>query len=83
MRKNGQIGRHGGDEFLIFLHNTSREEGFGIIERIPQKIREIVWESDPKVTISGGIILAGTDELTHLFRKADQLLSKAKHQHKK
>lgn len=50
--------------------------------RIRQKILEIKWEKDFVVTISGGVIEVGSDELTSLLNKADQLLYKAKHNNK-
>jgi len=82
LRQNDIIGRFGGDEFLIILRDTSREEGYEIMERIRKKILEIKWENDLEVTISGGVIEVGSDELTNLLYKADQLLYRAKHKNK-
>jgi len=53
-----------------------------MIERIRQKILEIEWEKELVVTISGGVIEVGSDELTSLLDRADQLLYRAKHRGK-
>lgn len=52
------------------------------MERIRQKIAEIEWESNLKVTISGGVVEVGGDELNVLLNKVDQLLYRAKHRNK-
>lgn len=76
------VGRYGGDEFFIILRDTSVEEGYALMERIRHKILEIEWESDLTVTISGGIVEVGSNELNSLLRKVDQLLYRAKHKSK-
>jgi len=78
LRKTDIVGRYGGDEFFIILCDTSREEGYAMMERIRQKIHEIEWEKDLVVTISGGIAEVESDELASLLKKVDQLLYKAK-----
>lgn len=82
LRQTDIVGRYGGDEFLIILRDTGREEGYNIMERIRQKILEIEWENDLVVTISGGVVEVGSDQLTDLLNKADQLLYRAKHKNK-
>lgn len=82
LRQADIVGRYGGDEFLIILRDTSQEEGYHMIERIRQKILEIEWEKELVVTISGGVIEVGSDELTSLLDRADQLLYRAKHRSK-
>ncbi|NLT96318.1 MAG: diguanylate cyclase [Clostridia bacterium] len=82
LRQTDVLGRYGGDEFLIIMRNTSREEGYVMLERIRQKILELEWENDLVVTISGGVIEVGSDELTGLLNKADRLLYKAKNKSK-
>ncbi|NLM45649.1 MAG: diguanylate cyclase [Firmicutes bacterium] len=83
VRQNDIVGRYGGDEFLIIMRNTSREEGYAIVERIRQKIQEIGWEKEHLVvTISGGVIEVGSEELTGLLKQVDELLYSAKHKSK-
>ena len=82
LRQDDVVGRFGGDEFLIILRDTSREEGYAVMERIRQKIREIEWDRDLEVTISGGVLELKGDELTDLLRKADKLLYQAKYKGK-
>jgi diguanylate cyclase (GGDEF)-like protein len=82
LRQNDIVGRYGGDEFLIILRDTSREEGYAMMERIRQKILKLEWENDLAITISGGVIEVGSDELPGLLKKVDQLLYRAKHKSK-
>jgi len=82
LRQDDIVGRYGGDEFLVILRDTSREEGYAMMERIRKKILELEWENDLVVTISGGVIELETDELASLFKKVDQLLYRAKNKSK-
>jgi len=82
LRQNDIAGRYGGDEFLIILPDTSREEGHAVMERVRQKILELEWDNDLVVTISGGVIEAMNDESVSLLRRLDQLLYSAKHKNK-
>ncbi|MBU1168695.1 MAG: diguanylate cyclase [Proteobacteria bacterium] len=73
------VGRFGGEEFLILLPNTDLESGFLLAERIRHSIESMAWESDiVRITISGGIAEYQGESDTELFRKADELLYKAK-----
>lgn len=67
---------------MIILPGTGKEEGHAIMERVRQKILELEWENDLLVTISGGVIEVGDDELENLLKRVDRLLYKAKHKSK-
>lgn len=82
LRKNDVLGRYGGDEFFIILRDTSKEEGYELMEHIRRKNPGIKWENNLIVTISGGVIEVGSDELINLLKKVDQLLYKAKSKNK-
>ena len=53
-----------------------------MMERVRQRVLELEWENDRVITISGGVIEVGRDELTSLLKKVDQLLYRAKHRSK-
>jgi diguanylate cyclase (GGDEF)-like protein len=75
------LARYGGDEFVFILPETTAQDAGKMIERIRQKIREIVFDDKRYVTISCGI--AQTESIqpvvpTELVSKADIALYKAK-----
>lgn len=75
LRKSDIISRYGGEEFIVLLPNTPKEESFSIAMRLKQEIAETLFEVDNcvcSVTISGGITSCPDD-----FIDADRLLSAA------
>ncbi|HUO34198.1 MAG TPA: sensor domain-containing diguanylate cyclase [Candidatus Acidoferrum sp.] len=75
--------RYGGDEFVVLLPQTSKENAIGVGRRLHKLIRETVWLKDTglnvKITASVGIASYPTDsrtkaELLHLADEAMYLV---------
>jgi diguanylate cyclase (GGDEF)-like protein len=71
--------RYGGDEFVVLLPQTSKENALGVANRLHKLIRETVWLQEPginaNVTASIGVASYPTDsrskaELLHLADEA-------------
>ena len=79
LRSIDEIGRYGGEEFLVILRNTDKEGSFIAADRIRESIELITWDVDGfKVTISGGICTLDNENASELIMKADQGLYSAK-----
>jgi diguanylate cyclase (GGDEF)-like protein len=75
--------RYGGDEFVILLPQTSKENALGVARRLHILIREAVWLKEPglnvQITASVGVASYPTDsrtkaELLHLADEAMYLV---------
>ncbi|MCG6203241.1 GGDEF domain-containing protein [Rhodopseudomonas sp. HC1] len=58
IRSFDRFGRYGGEEFLLLLPNTSREEAHAMLERLREIVAELDWTAfSPRmqVTLSAGI----------------------------
>jgi diguanylate cyclase (GGDEF)-like protein len=71
--------RYGGDEFVVLLPQTSKENATGVAKRLHKLIRESVWLKEPglnvSITASVGVAAYPTDsrtkaELLHLADEA-------------
>jgi diguanylate cyclase (GGDEF)-like protein len=87
IRQPDQIGRYGGDEFLVILPNTNEHAAEEQAHRLCEHIREVSINSGTDnvpttipMTISVGIAQyrAGVDDWRTLLERADQALYKAK-----
>jgi len=82
IRANDRFGRHGGEEFLLVLPGTGRDEAGRIVERLRRIVAELDWstfEIDTAVTISAGIAtLAPDDSSDAILSRADRALYAAK-----
>ena len=79
LRRSDQLGRFGGEEFVILLPETSQEEALVVAERI--RIRVGQPDKDlPPVTVSIGMTSNRPDEgdIDVLLARADKALYKAK-----
>jgi diguanylate cyclase (GGDEF)-like protein/PAS domain S-box-containing protein len=82
VRSIDQVGRWGGEEFIVILRNTDRKS----LKRIAEKLRLLVensvfWEKGKpvRVTLSGGATLARPgDSLARLVERADLLMYRGK-----
>jgi len=82
MREMDILCRYGGEEFVMILPNTGKEEAFVAVDRIRKKI-EVQNHSEigRTVTISGGIYTAvprRNEKLNAFIAKADEALYCAK-----
>ncbi len=75
--------RYGGDEFVVLLPQTSKENALGVARRLHKLIRETIWlkdeNMDVRVTASVGVASYPTDsrtkaELLHLADEAMYLV---------
>jgi diguanylate cyclase (GGDEF)-like protein len=76
-----QLGRFGGDEFLLILPHTSSSDALTLSSRIEQSVRELSIPGDVMpLTISIGITQATPGEVAApLLARADKALYNAKH----
>lgn len=77
--------RVGGEEFALLLPNTPLQNTFTILERLLNRIKilDMAHEKSPlgRLSVSAGcstIIPGGTDEISTLYRQADEALYRAK-----
>ena len=82
IRANDRFGRYGGEEFLLVLPGTTRDEATPIVERLRAMVAELDWNAfaiDKAVTISAGIAsLAPDDSSDAILARADRALYAAK-----
>lgn len=76
--------RYGGEEFVVIMPNTSKQEAVAYAEKLRQAVANAVFTPYHKLSISIGIAASPTDsqEKEGLIRKADLCLYKAKQEGK-
>ena len=74
LRKDDLIIRYGGEEFLIFMPNTSKEEAYIVLHKIKNSLKDV---DGIKFTFSAGIANEG-ETLAEMIKIADDRLYKAK-----
>lgn len=80
-RRTDMFIRLGGEEFALFLPNTSLSEGVMTAERIREMVEQLALDYGGQpvhVTISVGITLHGQESLEQLMEKADEAMYQAK-----
>lgn len=79
IRKTDLLSRHGGDEFVILLPNTTITEAKDVANKILQKIAMTQFDTSTHFTCSFGISqFQADDHFDSLFERADKALYKAK-----
>ena len=74
LRKDDLVIRYGGEEFLVFMPNTSKEEAYIVLHKIKNSLNPV---ENIKFTFSAGISGEG-ETLAEMIKKADNRLYKAK-----
>lgn len=79
IRKEDEIGRYGGEEFLLILRNIDLDEAISLFERIRKNVEELQWEYEGfKTTICIGATKKLDSEGEEVFRLVDSLVHEAK-----
>lgn len=79
-----KVGRYGGEEFIIYIGNSSDEKATKIVEKIHQEIQETAFtveQASIHITVSIGLAELELDDpssLVHAISQADKNLYKAK-----
>ena len=79
LRRPAVLGRYGGEEFLVLLPDTQRDEALRVTERI--RASKTSLSQVPECTVSIGLasfVHGGQDSLRDLISRADAALYRAK-----
>nr|WP_245258250.1 GGDEF domain-containing protein [Rhodopseudomonas palustris] len=82
IRSFDRFGRYGGEEFLLLLPNTSREDAHALLDRLREIVGELDWTAfspGMRVTLSAGVTTMSPDETAEsVLARADSALYAAK-----
>ncbi len=82
LRPSDILGRIGGEEFAVFLPETSKHDALMVAQRLRRKVNEYFEETSadvPAMTISIGVsCFSRGEELSEVLKRADKALYKAK-----
>jgi len=79
MRSTDTVARWGGEEFIMLIVNTDKEEVLGIAEKLRKSIAEMTPEDTDSITASFGITFFNEGDNEEAFvSRADKALYKAK-----
>ena len=77
--RSGELGRYGGEEFILIMPDTDRQGGYECAERIRERVGARPFVESVAVTVSGGVAEYRAGESTEdLLRRADRSLYRAK-----
>lgn len=86
LRKTDLCGRYGGEEFLLVLPGTDREQAEQVANELRQRFQQMLFQAGSQsfsCSLSGGVacLLPGTPEtVSQLVKRADEALYRAKQQ---
>jgi len=82
LRAHDVPGRHGGDEFVLLLRQTTTQQAMGVVARIVAEVqRRAPRQELPALSLSFGLVQIGLAEgINAALRRADQALYEAKRQ---
>ncbi|MDQ7042851.1 MAG: diguanylate cyclase, partial [Sulfurimonas sp.] len=79
IRESDKFGRWGGEEFMLVLPQTNKEESIIIAKKLRQAIESHTFKDISKITISVGVTTFNTgDTKEKLLKRVDDALYKAK-----
>ena len=78
IRETDFVGRWGGEEFLIILPHTKKDEAFILSEHLRKKIEDNIFDNNIKITASFGIYECNSNNATTCVSNADKALYQAK-----
>ena len=78
VRDTDIVGRYGGEEFLIVLPDCALSDGINVAEKIRHTIMGSEFVQNIKITISGGIVEYGNENIEDFINSADLYLYQAK-----
>lgn len=80
VRDIDEVGRYGGEEFVVLFPETDGEEAGVILERIRHEVERAFKVKQPPLTISGGVATgpASFEKAEAMLKAADQALYEAK-----
>jgi diguanylate cyclase len=82
LRPSDSVGRYGGEEFIIIMPNTYRDDGVAAIQRLQRNLtKNLFLHNNDRilVTFSAGVALHGAnEEVEEIISRADKAMYKAK-----
>lgn len=85
LRDDDLVARTGGEEFVVVLPNTDRDQAFALCDRIRRRVHDCHWRAfapdaavELQVTLSAGVACTPAYDGGTLFERADLAMYKAK-----
>ena len=74
------IGRPGGDEFIVYVSNTNKEELTQCCEVLLEHVRAMINEEEIHISVSvGGVLVKAGDLFEEVYQRADEAMYASKH----